>query len=69
MTEFPKELADGTVAQADYRELMERHINRWSVKAYVAKEPVRYIGLQVVELKSDSTQNRIMTHEQTSAAF
>ena len=55
MTEFPMELADGTVAQADFRDLMERHINTWSVKAYVAKEPVRYIGLQVGFLKIEST--------------
>ena len=47
MTEFPRELADGTVSQSDFRDIMERHIMIWSEKAYVAKEPVRFIGLQV----------------------
>ena len=47
MFEFPRELADGTVGQSDFRDLMERHIMIWSDKAYIVKEPVRYIGLQV----------------------
>ena len=50
MFEFPKELADGNVSQSDFRDLMERHIMIWSDKAYVVKEPVRYIGLQVLEV-------------------
>ena len=47
MTEFPRELADGTVSQSDFRDIMEKHIMIWSEKAYVAKEPLRFIGLQV----------------------
>ena len=47
MSELPMELADGNISQADFREIMERHINIWSVNQYVLKEPVRYIGLQV----------------------
>ena len=49
MLEFPKELADGNVSQSDFRDLMERHIMIWSDRAYVVKEPVRYIGLQVLK--------------------
>ena len=48
MVEFPRELADGTVSQNDFRDIMERHIMIWSDRAYVAKEPVRYIGVQVI---------------------
>ena len=47
IAEFPRELADGTVSQSDFRDIMEKHIMIWSEKAYVAKEPVRFIGLQV----------------------
>ena len=57
MFEFPRELADGTVGQSDFRDLMERHIMIWSDKAYIVKEPVRYIGLQVLNNLSKSSIN------------
>ena len=47
IAEFPRELADCTVSQSNFRDIMEKHIMIWSEKAYVAKEPVRFIGLQV----------------------
>ena len=65
MMEFPQELADGTVSQADFRDMMEKHINIWSVNAYTCKEPVRYIGLQVFSCPHVSTFQFLFTEART----
>ena len=47
MKQYPEELAEGTLSQADFRKIQAKHIRLWSEHAYVQKVPVKYIGLQV----------------------
>ena len=44
---FPEEIVTAECAKFDFKELQERHISTWSRSAYVQKQPVRSIGLQV----------------------
>ena len=46
------ELADATIDPKDYKSLIEEHLNVWHERAYTTLEPVRFIGLQVLQLPS-----------------
>ena len=53
MRRYPKELAEGSLSQGDFRKIQEKHIQLWTENAYIQKVPVRYIGLQVCKLGRD----------------
>ena len=47
MSQYPEELAEGSLSQAEFKNIQVKHFNIWSENAFVRKLPVRYIGLQV----------------------
>ena len=49
MSQYPEELAEGSLSQAEFKKIQVKHFNSWTENAFVRKLPVRYIGLQVLD--------------------
>ena len=49
MSQYPEELAEGSLSQAEFKKIQVKHFNSWTENAFVRKLPVGYIGLQVVD--------------------
>ena len=47
MSQYPEELAEGSLSQAEFKKIQVKHFNIWSENAFVRKLPVRYIWLQL----------------------